>query len=91
MAGSSSLASPHSLLLPLLLLFLLVAAAIGSYDPKAFCSKTTDIASCLRVFPTLPDIVTKAQDNKELYKRLTGTATTTVPSPYVAAAAAPAP
>ncbi|BAH95126.1 uncharacterized protein [Oryza sativa Japonica Group] len=70
MAGSSSLASPRSLQLPLLLLFLLVAAAIGSYDPKAFCSKTTDVASCLKVFPTLPDIVTKAQDNQELYKRL---------------------
>uniref|UniRef100_A0A0E0MDD2 Pectinesterase inhibitor domain-containing protein n=1 Tax=Oryza punctata TaxID=4537 RepID=A0A0E0MDD2_ORYPU len=71
MAGSS-LASPLSLVLPLL--FLLVTTAIrgatGSYNPKAFCSKTTDVASCLKVFPTLPDNVSKAQDNQELYKRL---------------------
>uniref|UniRef100_A0A0E0MDC7 Pectinesterase inhibitor domain-containing protein n=1 Tax=Oryza punctata TaxID=4537 RepID=A0A0E0MDC7_ORYPU len=72
MAGSSSFASCRSLVLPLL--FLLVATAIrgatGSYNPKAFCSKTTDVASCLRVFPTLPDNVAKAQDNQEFYKRL---------------------
>uniref|UniRef100_A0A0E0F377 Pectinesterase inhibitor domain-containing protein n=1 Tax=Oryza meridionalis TaxID=40149 RepID=A0A0E0F377_9ORYZ len=72
MAGSSSLASPRSLQLPLL--FLLVAAAIGgatgSYDPKALCSKTTDMASCLKVFPTLPDKVAKAQDNQEFYTQM---------------------
>uniref|UniRef100_A0A0D3HJ54 Uncharacterized protein n=1 Tax=Oryza barthii TaxID=65489 RepID=A0A0D3HJ54_9ORYZ len=67
-----------SLLLPLrlrlrLLLLLLAAAvsgATGSYDPKAFCSKTTDVASCLRVYPTLPDDVAKSQDNEQLYTRL---------------------
>uniref|UniRef100_A0A0E0BGA8 Uncharacterized protein n=1 Tax=Oryza glumipatula TaxID=40148 RepID=A0A0E0BGA8_9ORYZ len=57
-----------------LLLFLLVAAAIGgatgSYDPKAFCSKTTDVASCLRVYPTLPDDVAKSQDNQVFYTQM---------------------
>uniref|UniRef100_A0A0E0MDD3 Pectinesterase inhibitor domain-containing protein n=1 Tax=Oryza punctata TaxID=4537 RepID=A0A0E0MDD3_ORYPU len=70
--ASFSLASSLSLLLPLL--FLLVATAIGgatgSYDPKALCSKTTDMASCLRVFPTLPDDVAKARDNQEFYTQM---------------------
>ncbi|XP_052135697.1 uncharacterized protein LOC127754256 [Oryza glaberrima] len=78
MAGSFNPASCRSLLLPLrlrlrLLLLLLAAAvsgATGSYDPKAFCSKTTDVASCLRVYPTLPDDVAKSQDNEQLYTRL---------------------
>uniref|UniRef100_A0A0E0F371 Uncharacterized protein n=1 Tax=Oryza meridionalis TaxID=40149 RepID=A0A0E0F371_9ORYZ len=47
-----------------------ISGATGSYDPKAFCSKTTDVASCPRVYPTLPDDVAKSQDNEQLYTRL---------------------
>uniref|UniRef100_A0A0E0MDD1 Pectinesterase inhibitor domain-containing protein n=1 Tax=Oryza punctata TaxID=4537 RepID=A0A0E0MDD1_ORYPU len=72
MAGSTYPASHRSLLLPLRLLLLAaaVSGATGSYEPKAFCFKTTDVASCLRVFPTLPDDVAKSQDNEQLYTGL---------------------
>ncbi|XP_040382138.1 uncharacterized protein LOC121054962 [Oryza brachyantha] len=65
------LTSPRSLLLLQLLLIVVVNAGTGStYDPKALCSTTTDKASCLKVFPTLPDDVAKVSDNHELYTLL---------------------
>uniref|UniRef100_A0A0D9V8Z1 Pectinesterase inhibitor domain-containing protein n=1 Tax=Leersia perrieri TaxID=77586 RepID=A0A0D9V8Z1_9ORYZ len=77
MAASSllSVLSPRSQLAALLLLVLLLAVGAGAnYDSKAvsaLCSKTTDMASCLKVFPTLPDTaIANASDSLKLYRVL---------------------